>query len=83
MRITKSVLDGQIDLVNRLVGNDPEADRNTIGAVRLYGAYGGVGVHQVMSDGGGVTTLFPVSTSRETYNFLQGLITGLRLNSKV
>ena len=84
MRITKQILDGQITLVNRLMvsGNDPDMiteDRwNAIGTVRLYRAYGGVGVHQVMNDGGGVTTLFPISTSRETYNFLQGLITGLR-----
>lgn len=78
MRITIAELEELVRNVNTMIGIDRDAPHNTVGAVRLYRAYGGVGVHQVVTTGGGVTDLLAVGKARETYFFLRGMVTGLR-----
>lgn len=79
MRITKSHVEAKVSIVNDMLGYEAP-QWNTIGAVRLYGAYGGYGVHQVMSTSGGVTELAPIGTLREAAQFLSGMIAGLRIS---
>ena len=76
-RITNKHLEAKIAIVNGLLGYEDPA-WNTVGAVHLYGAYGGTGVHRTMNEQGGVEALFPLGTKRETATFLDGMITGLR-----
>lgn len=83
MRITKSHVESKVGIVNGMLGFDTLADTplpyNTVGAIRLYGAYGGYGVHRVMNEAGGVTELAPIGTLREAAKFLDGMIAVLRI----
>lgn len=80
-RITQEHMQSQVDIVNRMLGFDPDRDRyNTPGAVQLSGAYGGWTVHQVTSEGGGVRDLIGGhGPAREASRFLSGMIAALRI----
>jgi hypothetical protein len=78
MRISKSHVEAKIGIVNGMLGHD-DPQWNTIGALRLYGAYGGYGVHRTMSESGGITELAPIGTLREAAQFLSGMIAALRI----
>jgi hypothetical protein len=76
--MTKAHVEAKIDIVNGMLGHD-EPEWNTIGAVRLYGAYGAYAVHRVSNEHGGVTDLSTLGTLRETAVFLSGMIVALRI----
>ena len=78
-RITTAVLDAKVSRVNNALGF-AETSYNTVGAVRLYSAYGGTSVVRVMNDGGGITTLSPMGTKRECALYIDGMLAGLELN---
>ena len=83
MRITNKDIARLINKLN-LITNNPavswksEGSNNTvqIGNYHAYGAYGGVGLHQVTA-GGGVDTIKSIGTKKELYNFLQAFISGI------
>lgn len=76
--MTQEHVEAKVSIVNGMLGfDDPQWD--TVGAIRLYGGYGGYGVHRVMSTSGGVTELAGIGTLREAAQFLSGMIAALRL----
>jgi hypothetical protein len=80
MRITKKHLEAKVAIVNGMLGyEDPQW--NTVGAVRLYGAYGATGVHRVVNMSGGVDSLMELGTAREASQFLSGMIAALRIGA--
>jgi hypothetical protein len=80
MRITVKWLEARVGRINRALGFEPDAiEYRTVGAVRLYRAYGGYGVQRVLSEGGAVETLSPCVTARECDSFLSGMIAGLEV----
>ena len=74
-RITAKELEALVTIINAHLG---KGDKE-IGSVRLYSAYGGVGVQQLMNEQGGVTTLCEVVTKREAYYFVRGMLSALRI----
>lgn len=48
-----------------------------IGNHHLYYAYGSVGVHRMINEGGGVCEIIGLGTKRETYDKLRFLFTGI------
>ena len=79
MRITRKHLEAKVDIINGMLGVD-DPQWNTVGAVRLSGAYGGHGVHQTMSTSGGVHDLMGGhGSAREAERFLSGMIAALRI----
>jgi hypothetical protein len=85
-RITEKQLESLIEYINKLTNSPQEPysriDGKTsanIGNFHLYHAYGGVNMHRMSNNGGGVNT--PVGggtrTKRELYNELQSFIRGL------
>jgi hypothetical protein len=83
-RITESHLQGKVDTVNRLLGNDPDAPYSTVGLVILSGAYGGTGVHRYSNTSGGVSDLMgALGSKREVALFLNGMIEALRITQEV
>lgn len=81
MRITRKHLEAKVGIVNRLLGfGDDHPPYSTIGAVTLYGAYGGHGVHQWCNDAGGCSDLMGhCGTANEANYFLSGMIAALRI----
>ena len=64
-RITRKDLEGAVNLLNRITGNEPEPYRKendkwvaNIGNFHISGAYGGVSLHQMVNEGGGVRDVF-------------------------
>lgn len=86
-RITNKQLEHLVDRINELTGSpktawtrQPDGSlRANIGNYHISGAYGGVCLHRMMNDGGGVTT--PLSyghiPKRELYDQLRAFIAGL------
>lgn len=83
------MLQNQVDYLNELTGQPKETwtfengkSRANVGNYHLYFAYGGVCLHQMTNDGGGVTT--PIGggcvPKRELYGKLQSFIQGIRLS---
>jgi hypothetical protein len=90
MRITQRDLEAVVKRINSIT-NNPESPwtRNketglniaSIGCYHLSGAYGGVSLNQMASDGGGVRDVFRCGhiTKRDLYERMQAFITGLEL----
>lgn len=80
-RITKNMVQSHVDTVNTLLGFDPEnVTYKSEGAVLLGSAYGGYRVERLCNDAGGITTLQSgYGPLRESYNFLTGMIVGMRI----
>lgn len=89
-RITDKHLDELCTRLNKLTGNPeqpwsvkPGADKHTanIGNYHISHAYGGVCLHQIMNEGGGVTC--PLSQGhgpkRALYDELRAFIAGIEL----
>lgn len=78
-RISTSDLDASVKEINRRLGFiDPQW--NTVGAVRLDGAYGGYGVVRIANESGGITQLlYGHHPKREVHRFLAGMIEGMNL----
>lgn len=92
-RITDRDLKNTIDRLNRITNQptepysrDPQTGKLTanVGNYHLSGAYGGVCVHQMVNEGGGVRT--PISTGyttkRDLYNQLHAYIRGIEVAGK-
>jgi len=93
-RITNSDLEKYVDYLNRLTGNPVKTYTRTvipgavtskanIGNYHISGAYGGVELHRINTEGGGVTV--PLSTGyctkRELYNAINSFISGVKVTS--
>ena len=73
-RITNAHLEGKVRMINKLLGNDPDAPYSTPGVVVLSGAYGGTGVHRYVNTSGAVSDLMGGHfTKREVAWFLDGM----------
>lgn len=92
-RITDKQLQYLVDEINRATGNprDPWTAREypetgykaNIGNYHLSGAYGGVSLHQICSDGGGVHDTFRCGhiPKRELYERMRAFLDGLNAKS--
>lgn len=94
--ITRSNLEAVVKRLNIMTGNsiDPytkdEAGQFTanIGNYHLSGAYGGVSLHRMATDGGGVSDVFGCGhvTKRDLYDrlhaYLNGIERGVELSTK-
>ena len=89
MRVTEKMLQNQVDYLNELTGNPPTSwtrqdgrNRANIGNYHLYFAYGGVCLHQVTNEGGGVKT--PIGggcvPKKELHGKLSAFIEGIELS---
>jgi hypothetical protein len=85
-RIKQSDLDAVVDRINRITGspqitwvkNKNGKFKAQIGNYHLDYAYGGVALHRIMTDGGGVDDVIGGHRSkRELYNLMQSFIKGL------
>lgn len=83
-RITQKDLETQVSIINRITKQPEkpysgEVGKANVGNYHLSYAYGGVNLHQIVSDGGGITT--PLGggyhTKRELYQKLNAFISGL------
>jgi hypothetical protein len=88
-RITRKQLDALVARLNDITGSPTaawtrHADgtlKANIGNYHISGAYGGVCLHRMMTDGGGVTTPLTCGhvPKRELFNQLRAYIDGLEL----
>ena len=88
MRITDKMLNNSIEYLNKLM-NAPETAytkddaglKANVGHHYLYGAYGGVNLHRMVNEAGGVTC--PLGhvcvPKRELFNKLNAYIAGIEL----
>jgi hypothetical protein len=87
-RITEKQLEALVSWINELTGspatsytrNDEGKLSANIGNYHLYHAYGGVNLHRMSNEGGGVNTPLGggTRTKRELFNQLHAFINGLR-----
>lgn len=78
-RITNRQLENMVEAINTVYGHaiEPYTDgKANIGTYYIDGAYGGVKLVQLVSDGGGVRNVSPngYGTKRELYTFLNGML---------
>jgi hypothetical protein len=81
-QITVKFLQAQVDRLNRIAGTPLAPYVNgkaQIGCYHLSGAYGGYALHQMSSDGGGVTDVLRCGhqPKRELSNRLSAFIAGI------
>jgi hypothetical protein len=85
-RITDKQLQSLCDYINELTGSpltpytrDEQGFRANIGNYHLSYAYGGVCLHRMVNEGGGIRTTLMSGhvTKRELYNAMQAYISGL------
>jgi hypothetical protein len=85
-RITDKQLQSLCDYINELTGSpltpytrDEQGFRANIGNYHLSHAYGGVCLHRMVNEGGGIRTILTSGhvTKRELYNAMQAYIRGL------
>lgn len=85
-RITNKHLDMMVARLNKLTGNhstpydtSKRPIKANIGNYHISGAYGGVSLHQIMNDGGGIDDIFRSGhmTKRELYNRISAYIDGI------
>lgn len=92
-RITEKNLEALCTRLNKLTGNPEQpysvklgADHHTanIGNYHLSHAYGGVCLHQMMNESGGVHSVFGMGhgTKRELYDQLRAFIAGIELQQE-
>lgn len=91
MRITDKHLDGMVNRLNELTGNpvtsytkvDGKLKAN-IGNYHLSEAYGGVELHQMDNESGGVNVISRngYGTKRQLYDFLTAFIAGIELRAR-
>lgn len=85
-RITRKDLEWAVNRLNRITGNQAEPYRGehgkwfaNIGNFHISGAYGGVSLHQMMNDAGGVRDIFGQGhvPMRELYNLIHAYLRGI------
>ena len=81
-RITEKQLQAVVDRINRITNSPAEPYINgkaQVGSYHISYAYGGVCLHRIANEGGGVSS--PLSSGhvpkRELYNLMQSFISGL------
>jgi hypothetical protein len=88
MRIaTIKNLDVAIDELNVVTGNakksyridDAGKHRANVGNYNLHMAYGGHGLAQIDSNGGGVRMVFGLTTKKELYGQIRAMLAGIAL----
>lgn len=80
MRITEKMLQARVNYLNRMKGFEPEEVKyNTLGAFVLDYAYGGVALHRVLTEGGGVSDVFNSGhiSKRDLFNRISALRQGI------
>ena len=88
-RITNATLDGTVRIINRLTGS-PEAPYTkgadgrftaNIGCYHIGGAYGGVSLHRMLTDGGGVSDVFRCGhvPKRDLFERMRAFIDGIEV----
>ena len=92
-RITEKRLKSLVDYINELTGQPKEAYskqedgtyKANVGNYHIDGAYGGVNLHQICTDGGGVTE--PLGggywTKKELYQKLHAFIRGIGVGKEL
>ena len=85
-RITQSMLEKRVEYLNKITGSPEtpwvrDADGNftsNIGNYHLSGAYGGVSLHRMMNESGGIEDVFSCghTPKRELFNRLCSFIDG-------
>ena len=91
-RITDAMLDRRVDLLNQVLGR-PEKPWTkkpdggmvaNIGNLHISGAYGGVSLHEMMNQGGGVNDISQIGyvPKRELYNFINGMLATAEFRKK-
>ena len=88
-RITNGHLEHLVERLNKLTGQATEpwtkqkdgSYKANVGNYHLSGAYGGVCLHQMVNEGGGVTTPLTYGhvPKRELYNALRAFVSGVEL----
>ena len=90
MRTTRVRLENMVTSINKMLGL-PETQYTkkgseyipNIGNLHIDGAYGGVGLHQMYNDGGGIEAIkHGYGTKPEMDIFLQGMVAALRLTNE-
>jgi hypothetical protein len=85
-RITRTQLEAAVNRLNRLTNNESEPYRKegdkwvaNIGNYHISGAYGGVALHRMCNEGGGVRDIFSCGhvTSRQLYDLIHAYIKGI------
>lgn len=83
MRVTRKHLEAKVNIVNGMLGFDPDGGSNGgynhKGFLNLYCAYGGYQVHKYIGEAGAVDSLSTLGTAREASQFLSGMIAALRI----
>lgn len=87
-RITEAQLKHLVSIINRLTGNvdEPYTDRKAnIGNYHLSHAYGGVCLHRMVSEGGGIRTVLMGGhvTKRELYDAMLAFIDGIEVGKQL
>jgi hypothetical protein len=86
MRITRKDLDGAVNLLNRITGNEAEPYRKegdkwvtNLGNFHISGAYGGFALHRMATDTGGVNDIFNRGhmPMRELYDLIHAYRRGI------
>ena len=85
-RITRKDLDGAVNRLNRITDNQAEPYTGehgkwfaNIGNFHISGAYGGVALHQMVNDAGGVRDIFGQGhiPMRDLYNLIHAYLKGI------
>lgn len=85
-RITRKELDGAVNYLNRITGNDAEPYRKegdqwvtNVGNFHVSGAYGGFALHQMGNEAGGIRDIFGQGhmPMRELYNLVHAYAKGI------
>jgi hypothetical protein len=91
-RITEKQLEALVGWINELTNSPATSYTRTddkltanIGNYHLYYAYGGVNLHRMTNEGGGVNTPLGggTRTKRELFNQLHAFINGLRAKNEI
>ena len=89
-RITNADLKNDVDLINETTGSplkpwtrdDNGRNKANIGNYHISGAYGGVCLHQIVNESGGVRDVFSCGhiPKRELHNQMRAFLRGLEIN---
>jgi hypothetical protein len=88
--VTQKQLEAVVERINTITKSPIETwkrDKNNklkaqIGNYHLYGAYGAVALHRIVSDGGGVEEIIHLGTKRELLNCMWAYISGLTFKAE-
>ena len=84
MRISSKDLEAKVEYLNEITGNpgayfNKVTKKANLGHYCIDGAYGGVSLHQVVTDGGGVRDIFNCGhvSKRELFSRISAYILGI------